>query len=392
MLTKRSVYMDHSASTPMDMRVVEVMLPYFTEIYGNSSSAHRFGRKAEQAVENSRETIARILNCNLSEIVFTSGGSESDNLALRGAAWMARQHGKGNCLITTPIEHSAVYRTLEQLHDVMGFEQIYLPVDHAGFVNSEDFSAACQAGAAVASVVYASNEVGTVQDVSALTSVARQKDVIFHTDAVQAAGQLSLNVEELGVDLLSLSAHKFYGPKGIGVLYVRDGVDLVPNQSGGGHEAGRRAGTHNTPFIVGMAKALELAYEEMNEHVAHYTLMRDQLIEGILRVVPGAVLTGDRGKRLPSHASFVLEDIESNALIMHLDMNGVAASSGSACTTGNPEPSSVLVAMGYTAKEALGSLRLTVGRQTTEADVEYTIVTLVKVVAKLRQLNREMAL
>lgn len=391
MLTKRSVYMDHSASTPTDPRVVEAMMPYFTEIYGNSSSAHSFGRRAEQAVENSRETIARILNCKLSEVIFTSGGSESDNLALRGAAWLSRREGKGNRIITTPIEHSAVHKTVNQLYEVMGFEVIYLPVDRAGIIDFHDFNAACQYGAAVASVVYASNEVGTIQDLSTLAASTRRKEIIFHTDAVQAAGQLTLDVEVLGVDMLSLSAHKFYGPKGVGVLYIRNGVEVISAQSGGGHEAGRRAGTHSTPLIVGMAKALELAYEEMDEWVPHYTVMRDQLIEGIFRIVPGATLTGDRLKRLPSHTSFVFDDVESNALIMHLDMNGVAASSGSACTTGNPEPSSVLMAMGYTAKEALGSLRLTVGRQTTEADVDYTVTVLGRVIEKLRKLNREMA-
>lgn len=288
----RSVYLDYSASTPTDPRVVEAMLPYFTEIYGNASSVHSFGRKAEQAIEDAREQVARVLNCKSSEIVFTGGGSESDNLAIRGAAWCGQHRGRGSHLVTTPIEHSAVTKTIGQLTNVMGFEQALIPVDQQGMVDIEDFGNTLRADTVVASIMYANNEVGTIEPIPQLAALATSQNVVFHTDAVQAAGQLTLDVQALGVDLMSLSAHKFYGPKGVGVLYIREGLDLVPSQTGGSHEEGRRAGTHNTPFIVGMAIALQLAYEELDERTAHYQTLRDQLIDGILSRVPSAQSTG----------------------------------------------------------------------------------------------------
>lgn len=386
--THRSVYLDHSASTPTDPRVVEAMMPYFTEIYGNPSSAHSFGRKAEKAIEDARQTIASVMNCKPSEIVFTSGGSESDNLAIRGAAWTQQMAGKGNHLITTPIEHSAVSRTVGQLADVMDFEQTILPVDRAGWVDPEDLAAACREGTTLASVMYANNEIGTVEPIPQLAAQARERGVLFHTDAVQAAGQLPLDVQMLNVDLLSISAHKFYGPKGVGALYVREGIELLPSQSGGSHEKGRRAGTLNTPFIVGMAKALQLAYEELEARTTHYKMLRDALIDGILSRVSGVVLSGHAALRLPSHASFVFDGLDGNALLMHLDLKGVAASSASACKTGNPEPSGVLLAMGYDRQQALGSLRLSVGQQTTMDDIEYAINTIVDSVEKVRKLSK----
>lgn len=388
MLAKRSVYMDHSATTPTDPRVVEAMMPYFTEVYGNASSAHGYGRKAEQAIEKARETVAQILNCKPSEVVFTSGGSESDNLAVRGAAWAARQQGKGLHLITTPIEHSAVVRTVNQLAEVQGFEQTLLPVDKTARVRVTDFADVCTDETTFASVMYANNEVGTVQPLAELAAVAHEHDVLFHTDAVQAAGQLSLDVQALGVDMLSISAHKFYGPKGVGALYIRDGLDFLSSQTGGSHERGRRAGTHNTPFIVGLAEALKLAYAEQEERVAHYTAMRDRLIEGICGGVPGALLTGHAQERLPCHASFVFPGVDANTLVMHLDMKGVAGSSASACKVGNPEPSSVLLAMGYDRETALGSLRLTVGTQTTMDDIDYVIEMLKQSVPAVKRLSR----
>ncbi|MBZ0288386.1 MAG: cysteine desulfurase [Anaerolineae bacterium] len=387
---RRNVYLDHSATTPTDPRVVDAMLPYFTETYGNPVSAHGFGRKAEFAVETARETIARILNCSPSEIISTSGGSESDNLAIRGAAWTARAHGKGSHVITAPVEHDAVGKTVVQMADVMGFERAILPVDHVGMLNPDDLAQAIRPDTVLVSLMYANNEVGTIEPISELAAVARENGVLLHTDAVQAAGQLSLDVGTLGVDMLSLSAHKFYGPKGVGALYVRKGIQLTPIQSGGGQEDQRRAGTQNVPLIVGMAKALELAYDEFNERTTHFLAMRDQLIDGVLTRVPGAHLSGHPMQRLPSHASFIVEGVESGVLIMHLDMRGVAASGGSACKTGNPEPSQVLLAMGYTPKEASGSLRLTIGRQTTADDVGFTVSVLAETVEKLRKLSREL--
>jgi cysteine desulfurase len=384
----RAVYLDHSATTPTDPRVVAAMMPYFTEVYGNPSSAHRFGREAEHAIETARETVAHILNCRSSEIVFTSGGSESDNLAVRGSAWAARQAGRGDHLITTPIEHSAVGKTVAQMVEIMGFSCSVLPVDHTGRVDAEDFVAACREDSSLASIMYANNEVGTIQPIPQIAAHARERGVLLHTDAVQAVGQLNLDVQALGVDLLSISAHKFYGPKGIGALYVRDGVEIVPSQSGGSHEDGRRAGTHNTPLIVGLAKALELAYDELDERTAHYQTLRDHLIDAVLSRVSVARLTGHPEQRLPAHASFIFEGADSSLLLMHLDMKGVAASGASACKTGNPEPSEVLLAMGYSPEEASGSLRLTVGRTTTWADIDYAVDVLVEAVEKVRKLAR----
>jgi cysteine desulfurase len=372
--------------------VVEAMLPYFGETYGNPLSAHQFGRKAEYAVEMSRESVARILNCQPSEVVFTSGGSESDNLALRGVAWYRRLAGNRSRIVTTPVEHSAVEKTVEQLEKVMGFEATILPVDAYGRVNVADLAVAADTQTAVASVIYANNEVGTINPVAELIEAAHRRGVLFHTDAVQAAGQLPLDVQVSGVDLLSLSGHKFYGPKGVGVLFIREGIELLPNHTGGGHEDGRRAGTHNVPLIVGLAKALELAYAEREHWVSHFNVLRAQLIDGVMSRVPGARLTGDPDNRLPSHASFLFDGLEGNTLVMHLDMRGVAASTASACKTGNPEPSDVLLAMGYTPDEAAGSLRLTVGRGTTPDDIDYTVDVLVDVVEKVRKLQREMRL
>lgn len=385
MAGRRSIYLDYSATTPMDTRVVESMTPYYDIFYGNASSAHAAGRRAEQAVEDSRETIARVLGCKPAEIIFTSGGTESDNLAIRGAAWARRQVGEH--LITTPIEHSAVSRTVDQLADLMGFTKTILPVDRAGMVDVEDFAGAITGRTTVASVMYVNNEVGTIEPIPAMAAIAREKGVLFHTDAVQAAGQLSLDVSTLGVDMMSISAHKFYGPKGVGALYVREGLDLVPSQTGGSHENFRRAGTLNTAGIVGMAKALELAYSEQVERGAHYQQLRDQLVDAVIRRIPGAHLTGHPEQRLPSHASFVFEGIDGNSLIMHLDLKGISASSASACKTGNPEPSSVLLAMGYPRELAGNSLRVTVGKDTTEEDIDYAVDALCAVVERMRQLH-----
>ena len=388
MAVKREVYLDYSASTPVDRRVLEAMMPYFSEVYGNPSSSHRFGRKAEQAVEDARASVARVLNCKPAEIVFTSGGSESDHLAIQGAGWRARQRGKPSRLITSPVEHSAVLHTVRQMGRLMDFETEIVPVDQYGLVDVDAFRAACEPGGAVASIMYASNELGTIQDLTALSAIAGDNDIPFHTDAVQAGGQLNLDVNALGVDMLSLSAHKFYGPKGAGILYVREGVELTTAQSGG-HERGRRAGTHNTPFIVGLAKALELAQAENEQRTAQFKALRDGLIQGILERLPEAKLSGHPERRLPSHASFVLEGIDANLLLMHLDMKGIAASSGSACKTGDPKPSAVLMAVGCTPEQAKCGLRLSVGTDTTQADIRYATDALVAAVDSLSSLSRE---
>jgi cysteine desulfurase len=381
----RSVYLDHSASTPTDPRVLEAMLPYFTQDFGNGSSAHRFGRAAERAIEDARESMARILSVEPENIIFTSGGTESDNLAVRGAAWS--RVGQGRHLITTPIEHPAIVNTVNQLADMLGFERTLLPVDAHGLVDPEDVAAALRTDTTLLSVVYANNEIGTIQPIPQIAALARERGVLMHTDAVQAGGQLSLDLNALGVDMFSLSAHKFYGPKGVGALVLRDGVDLAAVQTGGAHENNRRAGTSNTPGIVGMAKALELAYVEFDARTAHLQAMRDLLIDGVLSTVPGAHLTGHPTQRLPSHASFILDGVDGNTLVMHMDVRGVAVSSGSACKTGNPEPSSVLLALGCSPEAALGSLRMTVGKDTTAEDIEYAVHTLASVVTKLHILK-----
>ena len=385
MKSDRYVYLDYSATTPVDERVLQAMRPYHNEKFGNTSSIHRYGRDAEAAVEHSREVLAGIFNCAPKEVVFTSGGSESDNLAIRGAGWMKRKQGQGNHLITTPVEHPAVGKTVGQMADLMGFDQTILPVNDAGLVDVEDFAEACTEKTTVASIIYANNEIGTISPLPQLSEQAKEHGIVFHTDAVQAAGQVSLDVELLGVDMLSISAHKFYGPKGVGALYVRGGIDLASNQTGGSHEHGIRAGTLNTASIVGLVEALRLAYEEIDHHTAHYRLLRDMLINGITSRLSGVVMSGHAEQRLPSHASFVFDDVDTNTLLMHLDMRGIAASGGSACKTGNPEPSSVLLAMGYSEKRALGGLRLTVGRPTTAEDVQFAVDVLVDVVEKLRK-------
>ena len=379
------IYLDHSATTPTDTRVVTTMQPYFSEIYGNTLSSHHFGQKAEHALEQARETIARILNCQATEIIFTSGGSESDNLAIRGTAWATEHTGQGQHIITTATEHDAIGKTIDQLTQVMGFNHSILSVDHNGLCPPEA-PTNHYSGTAITSIIYANNEVGTINPIPELATSAHKQGWLFHTDAVQAAGQLSLNVKTLNIDLMSISGHKFYGPKGVGLLYVKEGTPLIPTQTGGNHEDGRRAGTHNLPLIIGLAKAFEIAYDELDEHTTHYKMLRDQLIDGILSTVPNAQLTGHPEKRLPSHASFIFDGIESNTLLTHLDLQGIAASSGSACKTGNPEPSSVLLAMGYSESAARSSLRLTVGRQNTAEEIDYTIKAVAKSVEKLRRI------
>ena len=387
MRERRQVYLDHSASTPVDPRVMDAMLPHFSEVYGNSSSAHGHGRSAERAIEDARERVAAILSCQPAEVVFTGGGSESDNLAIRGAGWHARRHCGSLRLIATPVEHSAVTQTVEQMAAVMGFEAVIAPVDSCGLVDEAAFEQSCKRGAAIASVIYANNELGSVNNLARLSAVARRHGIPFHTDAVQAGGQLSLDVDALGVDMLSLSAHKFYGPKGVGILYIREGIELASAITGGGHEGGQRAGTHNTPGIVGLAKALELAAQENKSRIAHFTAIRDRLIAGVLAGIPGVALSGHPTCRLPSHASFVLPGVDANALLMHLDMRGIAASSGSACKVGDPEPSAILLAVGYDADRAKCGLRLSVGTSTTAEDIDYAIEVLSEAAQKLRQLT-----
>jgi len=378
------VYLDFAATTPVDPRVMAAMQPYFTEEFGNPSSVHRWGQQAERALERARRDVAGVLNCQPSEVIFTSGGSEADNLALRGAALAAREATGAAHLITSPIEHSAVLSTLRQLRDHFGFQLTILPVDSAGLVAAADLARAIQPDTALVSIMYACNEIGTIEPLAELAEVCHERQVLLHTDAVQAASQLDLDVQRLGVDYLALGAHKFYGPKGVGALYVRQGRPLLPTQTGGAHENGLRAGTSNVPYLAGLAEALKITAAEREAHNAHFVALRERLIEGVLAGVPASALTGHRRQRLPNHASFVIPGLDGNELLMHLDLAGIGVSSGSACKTGDPEPSEVLLALGLASEVALGSLRVTVGRPTTTAHVDRLLGVLPGIVDKMR--------
>jgi cysteine desulfurase len=385
--TKRAIYLDHAATTAVDPRVVQAMLPYWTERYGNASSIYGLGRDAHHALDAARQTVATILNGNPNEVVFTSGGTESDNLALRGVALHQRERGGKTHIITSPIEHHAVGHTLEQMQERLGFEVTCVPVDGYGLVQPSDVERAIRPETALISIMYANNEVGTVEPIAEIGAIARKRGIPFHTDAVQAGGSLSLDVQALSVDLLSLSAHKFYGPKGVGVLYARKGVQFLPLQTGGGHERNRRAGTENVPYIVGLATALRLAYDELEESNARIAGLRDRLVAGILERIPESRLTGHPTRRLPNSASFLFKYVEGESILLNLDLLGVAASSGSACTSGSLEPSHVLTAMGFRHEEAHGSLRLTLGKENSEADVDYVLEVLPPIIDKLRRMS-----
>ncbi|MCR4405843.1 MAG: cysteine desulfurase NifS [Anaerolineae bacterium] len=384
---KKVIYLDHAATTAVDPRVMEAMLPYWTERYGNASSIYSLGREAARAMEEARKTVADILNCEPKEIIFTSCGSESDNLAVRGVAFAQQHRGKGNHIITSSIEHHAIGHTCEQLEKYFGFEVTYLPVDKYAMVDPEDVRRAIRDDTVLISVMAANNEVGTIQPIAEIGKIAHEHGIPFHTDAVQAGGTLPLNVDELHVDLLSLSAHKFYGPKGVGVLYVRKGTPLLPIQTGGGHERQRRAGTENVAGIVGLATALKLAYDHAEENNARITALRERLIQGVLERIPEVQLTGHPTQRLPNNASFAFKYIEGESILLNLDMLGICASSGSACTSASLEPSHVLLAMGIPAEEAHGSLRLTLGNENTEEDVDYVLEVLPGIVEKLRMMS-----
>lgn len=385
MSERRVVYLDHAATTPVDPRVVEAMLPYFTERYGNASAIYSLGREARQALNEARADVAEILNCSPKEIIFTSCGTESDNLAIRGVAWMNRQ--RGDHIITSPIEHHAVSHTCEQLRKQFGFDVTYLQVDKYGRVDPGDVERAITDGTVLISIMYANNEVGIIEPIAQIGEIARRHGIPFHTDAVQGAGALSLDVQELKVDLLSLSAHKFYGPKGVGVLYVRQGTEPLPVQTGGGHESNRRAGTENVPYIVGLATALKLAEERRKGESRRLTELRDRLIEGVLSSIPHCQLMGHPSERLPNNANFVFEYVEGEGILLGLDMQGIAASSGSACATGSAEPSHVLLAMGVRPDIAHGSLRLTLGQENTEEDVDRVLEVLPGIVERLRVMS-----
>ncbi|MDL1909205.1 cysteine desulfurase [Chloroflexi bacterium CFX6] len=381
------IYLDYSATTPVDARVLEAMTPYFTASFGNPSSVHRFGQGAEAAVESARETVARVLNCRADEIIFTSCGSESDNLAIRGAAYAMREKTGAKWILASRAEHPAVTKTLLHLEKYDGFLIEWLDVDERGRVAPEVVSKAICDNTALVSVMYANNEIGTINPVRDLAELCRERQILFHTDAVQAAAYLPIDVQELGVDMMSLGAHKFHGPKGVGALYVRKGTPLVPHLTGGGQEFGLRAGTQNVPYIVGFAEALRLTDEEREKRIAHVEPLRDRIIGTVLETIPDSRLTGDMDSRLPHHASFVFKDVDGNLLLTLLDAAGFACSSGSACKTGNPEPSEVMNAIGLSRDWGLGSLRVTLGTGTTAEHVESFLFALPNLVEKARRLK-----
>ena len=381
------IYLDYSATTPVDERVLDAMTPYFSASFGNPSSVHRYGQVAEAAVDSARETVASVLNCSPEEIVFTSCGSESDNLAIRGAAYAMREKTGARWILASRAEHPAVTKTLLHLAKYEGFLIEWLDVDRFGMVTPEVVSKAICGETAIVSVMYANNEIGTINPIKEIAEICRANQILFHTDAVQAAAYLPVDVQSLGVDMLSLGAHKFYGPKGVGALYVRRGTPLVSHLTGGGQEFRLRAGTQNVPYIVGFAEALRLTNEERDQRVMHVRPLRDRLIGDVLETIPDSRLTGHLESRLPHHASFAFKDVDGNLLLTLLDAAGFACSSGSACKTGNPEPSEVMNAIGLSRQWGLGSLRVTLGIQTTVADVESFLDVLPGLVQKARMLK-----
>jgi cysteine desulfurase len=382
------VYLDYAATTPVDKRVLDAMLPFFSGSFGNPSSVHQYGQRAEAAIDSARETVAGVLNCQPDEIIFTSCGTESDNLALRGVSSGMQSKNNAKWLITSKAEHPAVSKTAEQLEKKFGFQVEWLDLDEYGRVSPEVVEKATCGETALVSVMYANNEIGTINPITQIAEVCHRRGIPFHSDAVQAAAYLPVDVQNLGVDLLSLGGHKFYGPKGVGALYVRKGTALTPSQTGGGQEFALRAGTQNVPYIVGFAEALRLTAGERDQRASHVKPLRDQIIGTVLEEIPDSLLTGHPTSRLPQHASFVFKDVDGNLLLTLLDAAGFACSSGSACKTGNPEPSEVMKAIGLTREWGLGSLRITLGSGTTPADVDALLKELPGLVEKSRKISR----
>lgn len=378
------IYLDNAATTAVSQPVMEAMLPYYMQVYGNPSSIHSTGRDAKKAVERARRQVASALGCSAQEIYFTAGGSESDNWALKGAAFAHQE--KGRHIITTQIEHHAILHTCQWL-ETQGWQVTYLPVDADGFVTVQQVENALRPDTVLVSVMAANNEIGTLEPVAEIGALCHERGVLFHTDAVQAVGAIPLDVEALHADMLSLSAHKFHGPKGIGALYIRKGVKIDPLIHGGAQERGHRAGTENLPGIVGLGKAIELAEEGLAENAARMTFLRNRLVSGLTEAIPDMRINGTMEKRLPNNVNVSFAGIEGEAVLLRLDLEGIAASSGSACTAGSLDPSHVLTAIGLTRDEAKGSLRLTLGTDTTQADIDEVVKKLPGIVASLREMT-----
>ncbi len=381
---KKLIYMDNAATTPMHPEVLKAMMPYLTDEYANPSTLYSFAGKPRQAIEDARNLVASLIGANAKEIYFTSGATESDNWAIKGTAYALES--KGRHIITSAIEHHAVIEPCQFLKK-QGFEITFLPVDSDGLVDPNDVRNAITDQTILISIMHSNNEIGVIEPIAEIGAIAREKGILFHTDATQSVGKVPLDVNQLNVDMLSLSAHKFYGPKGVGALYIRKGVRIANFMHGGGQENGKRAGTHNVPGIVGLGKAAELAKETMAEESQYLTRLRDKLIEGILTKIPDSRLNGHPTKRLPNIVNVSIKGVEGESMIISLDMLGICSSSGSACTSGTLEASHVLLALGLTHELAHGSLRLSLGRENTEEDVDAVLNALPGIVERLRTIS-----
>ena len=379
-----NVYFDNAATTKLDEEVLETMMPYLKENYGNASSIYKLGREAKKAVEESREKIAKILNCKPNEIYFTAGGSESDNTAIKGIARANKK--KGNHIITSKIEHPAVLETCKEL-EKEGFEVSYISVDENGIVDLEELKSKIKETTILITIMFANNEIGTIEPIEEIGKIAKENNIYFHTDGVQAVGSVKIDVQKLNIDSLSLSSHKFYGPKGIGALYVRTGVPFEKYISGGHQERNKRAGTENVAGIVGLGKAIELAYKNLEEHNKKIKELRDYYIEQVKEKIPYIKINGDMEKRLPGNSNISFRFIEGEGLLLNLDLKGICASSGSACTSGSLDPSHVLLAIGLPHEIAHGSLRISIGKYNTKEEVDYLVENLVEIVNRLREMS-----
>ena len=383
----RKVYLDNSATTKVDDAVLAEMLPFFGQTYGNPNSLHAWGRDARHAVDSARAKVAALINASPKDIIFTGGGSEADNLALKGIAFALKDKTKKH-IITSAIEHHAMLHTVEWLCKNFGFESTILPVDSHGFVSAADLQAAIRPDTFLVSVMFGNNEIGTIEPIAELGAICKNRGVLFHTDAVQAAGHVEIDVQKLNIDLMSMSAHKMYGPKGIGALYIRKGLKLSSLIHGGGQEFGLRAGTENTAGIVGFGKAAELAMDRLlSGEVENEKRLRDKLLDGLLERIPEIIVTGDRQARLPYHASICVRHIEGEGMLLLMDAEGIAVSSGSACTSGSLSASHVLLATGLTAEVAHGSVRLTLSKDTTDEDIDYVLEKFPPIVERLRAMS-----
>lgn len=381
----RRIYLDHAATTPAHPEVVKAMLPYYTDAFSNPSSIYSYGQEAKVAIEKARAKVAGFIGAKSEEVIFTGGGTEADNFALKGVA-LANEH-KGNHLITTSIEHHAVLETCKFLERRGDFKVTYLPVDSDGLVDPQDVKKAITNKTILVSVMHANNEIGTIEPIEEISKYVKEAGILFHTDAVQTVGHIPVHVDELGVDLLSISAHKLYGPKGVGALYIRKGTRIFPLVHGGEQERGRRAGTENVPGIVGLSKAIELARQEMGEEAKRLACLRDRLIQGLLEDIDHVHLNGHPFGRLPNNVNVSVDFVEGESMLLNLDLENICASTGSACSSSSLEPSHVLLALGLPPEQAHGSLRFTLGRENTADEIDLVIEVLSRIVTKLRAMS-----